>query len=236
MLTYIYCCQCIGYKMKRNYFLQLIILFLGLLIPVSVFAVSNISAPEAEKWANSKGQEILRILADKNLDKKYAALDNILYNDIDLDGAAKFAVGKYWKKMTPQQQENYIPLFKRYISSLYKGYPLNLGEGSVNFSISKVLPTKDGADVWCNIQLKNMTSPNGNGFNVLFSLIKKRNKIQVRDLKIAESSLLRAFRDRFYKIIHTDNDDEIDWFLEDLETLTTDKEQKNMQNLENAVF
>ncbi len=222
--------------MKRNCFLQLIILFLGLLIPVLSFAASSIAPQEAEKWANSKGQEILQILADKNLEKKYTALDGILYSDIDLDGAAKFTVGKYWRKMTAEQQKTYIPLFKRYISSLYKGYPLDLGEGSVKFSISKVSPTSDGADVWCNIQLKNLDSPNGNGFDVLFSLIKNNNRIQVRDLKIAESSLLLAFRNRFYKMIHTDNDDEIDWFLEDLQTITNDKEQKNMQNLENAAF
>lgn len=222
--------------MKRNCFLQLIILFLGLLIPAVAFAAANITPPEAEKWANNKGQEILQILADKNLDKKYAALDTILYNDIDLDGAAKFAIGKYWKTMTTEQQKTYVPLFKRYISSLYKGYPLDLGEGSVKFSISKVLPTSDGADVWCNIRLKNLDSPDGNGFNVLFSLIKNNNRIQVRDLKIAESSLLRAFRNRFYKMIHTDNDDEIDWFLEDLQTITNDKEEKNTQNLENAAF
>ena len=55
----------------------------------------------------------------------------------------------------------------------------------------------------------------------------------VRDLKIGESSLLIAYRERFYKMIHQDNDDEIDWFLEDLESITEDKEIENQHLLDN---
>ena len=54
----------------------------------------------------------------------------------------------------------------------------------------------------------------------------------VRDLKIGESSLLIAYRERFNKMIHDDNDDEIEWFLEDLENITADKEEENLLMLE----
>ena len=67
---------------------------------------------------------------------------------------------------------------------------------------------------------------------MIFSLVKQENKIMVRDLKIGESSLLIAYRERFYKILHQDNDDEIEWFLEDLENLTSDKEAENQKLLE----
>ena len=68
---------------------------------------------------------------------------------------------------------------------------------------------------------------------MIFSLTKQNNKIMVRDLKIGESSLLIAYRERFYKMIHQDNDDEIDWFLEDLESITEDKELENQHLLDN---
>ncbi len=77
---------------------------------------------------------------------------------------------------------------------------------------------------------------NESGFNVLFSLTKNNGQIQVKDLKICESSLLVVMRNRFYKMIYEDNDEELDWFLEDLETITKDNEQKNEQNLENSAF
>ena len=131
----------------------------------------------------------------------------------------------------------YVPLFKQYSNSLYKGYPLNLGEGDIAFSVSKVLPTKTGVDVWCVIKLKKLSSDEAqNGFNVLFSIAKTNGLLQVRDLKIGSSSLLLAFRDRFYKMIYEDSDEDIDWFLEDLQTITRDNEQKNQQNLDSGAF
>ena len=226
--------------MKRKYFLLLIILFLSFVSSYACFAAEKINPSDAEKWANSKGEQILRILADKNLERKYKELDAIFYKDIDLDNAAKFVCGKYWKKMTMAQRQKYVPLFKRYMSSIYKSYPLDFGSDSIGFKVQKVLPTKTGADVWCLIKLKKIMNStdakNESGFNVLFSLTKNNGQIQVKDLKICESSLLVVMRNRFYKMIYEDNDEELDWFLEDLETITKDNEQKNEQNLENSAF
>lgn len=216
-----------------------LIFFLLLTWSVSAEATEKIGVKEAENWANHKGNQILQILADTNLERKYKALDEIFYKDIDLDNAAKFAVGKYWRKMSSEQQKQYVPLFKQYINSIYKGYPLNFGEGEVSFSVAKVLPSKSGVDVWCVIKLKALQQATGqeqSGFNVLFALVKNGGVLQVRDLKIGESSLLLAFRDRFYKMIYNDNDEEIDWFLEDLQTITADNEEKNQQNLDSGAF
>lgn len=227
-----------GYKIKMKVLLRLIF-FLLLALAIPATASEKIGAKEAENWAEHKGNQILQILADTNLERKYKALDDIFYKDIDLDHAAKFAVGKYWRKMTPKQQKQYIPLFKQYINSLYKGYPLDFGEGEISFSVAKVLPTKSGVDVLCVIKLKALQQAAGQeqkGFNVLFALVKNNGQLQVRDLKIGESSLLLAFRDRFYKMIYNDNDEEIDWFLEDLQTITRDNEEKNQQNLDYGSF
>lgn len=215
-------------KMKIKYFLQLIILFLFVFFAHSA-KCDNFEASEAEVWANGKGEEILEILADKDLNRKYLKLDEILYNDIDLDHAARYVVGRYWRTMTEEQKEKYVPLFKRYTAALYKAFPLDIKTGSIGFKIEKILPDKDFFDVFCSIKLSssnNQTDSTGR-INVIFSLTKKDSKIMVRDLKIAESSLLATYRERFYKMIHQDSDDEIDWFLEDLENLTQDKEAEN---------
>ena len=91
--------------------------------------------------------------------------------------------------------------------------------------------------MWCVIKLKKLSSDEAqNGFNVLFSIAKTNGLLQVRDLKIGSSSLLLAFRDRFYKMIYEDSDEDIDWFLEDLQTITRDNEQKNQQNLDSGAF
>lgn len=221
--------------MKIKLFLQLITLFFGLCWNTVAQANLNIKENEARSWALSKGEEVLQILAEQNLAVKYEALDKILHEDIDLDYAAKFVVGKYWRTMTEDQQQRYIPLFKRYTESLYKGYPLSFGEGMINYTVDNVVADKNTMNVWCSISLaqpQNINNENTLSFSILFMLVKNNNHIQIRDLKIAGSSLLLSYRDRFYKMIHEDNDDEIDWFLEDLQSITNDNEQKNEQKLD----
>ena len=52
----------------------------------------------------------------------------------------------------------------------------------------------------------------------------------------SESSLLLAFRDRFYKMIYNDSDEDMEWFLEDLQTVTADNQQKNAEKLKSSAF
>ena len=224
--------------MKIKYFLKLILLFLFVFLPLSA-RCEALKEKEAEIWASNKGEEILKILANKDLEQKYADLDKILYEDIDLDHAARFVMGKYWRQMSNEQKEIYIPLFKRYTAAVYKSFPLDIPENSIGYEITKILPNKSFYDVICTINLKTdekqntpKTEQKEAKINVIFSLVKQENKIMVRDLKIGESSLLIAYRERFYKMLHQDNDDEIEWFLEDLENLTSDKEAENQKLLE----
>lgn len=223
--------------MKIKYFLPLITAFLMVFSGFQAKAES-ITKAAAQEWAQHKGREILHILAQKEIRQKFAALDEIFYNDVDLDHAAKFVVGRYWKLMTKEQQAVYVPLFKRYTAGLYKAYPLDIPQGSIDYEISKVLPSADKTDVFCLIKVKQKEASSDKAENnfltvgVVFTLVKNNNRIQVRDLKIGESSLLISFRDRFTKMIHVDNDDEIAWFLEDLQDITESDEQDIAQMLE----
>lgn len=215
--------------MKLKYFLRLIILFLlfcGISFPC---LAQDLSTKEAENWTLNKGHEILNILTTESGEDKFIKLDEIVDNDVDLDYAAKFVVGKYWRQMSETQKQKYLPLFKRYTKTLYKSYSLDLRKGDVDFTVDKVLITPIGADAYCSLKIKvieqNVDDKSKGGVKAIFSLVKTDGKIKVRDLKIEESSLLNAYRDRFYKMIHEDSDDEIDWFLEDLETIVEDNEE-----------
>jgi len=215
--------------MKLKYFLQLIILFLlfcGFSLPCNA---DNLSPQEAREWAENKGREILNILTNDNITDRFDKLDEIADNDIDLDYAGRFVVGKYWRQMSEEQKQKYIPLFKRYSKSLYKSYNTDLKDGEVTYTVDKALTGKTGVDVFCTVKIneieKNVDDNSKGGIKVVFSLVKMDGKIKVRDLKIEESSFLRAYRERFYKMIHEDNEDEIDWFLEDLETIVRDNEE-----------
>lgn len=224
--------------MKIKCCLQVIAFFFGLLFAGSLCA-ETVPQQEADKWALGKGKEILDILAQSDIAEKYQALDSVLYNDVDLEHAAKFVMGRYWKTMTDEQKEKYVPLFKRYIASLYKSYPLDIPKGTIDFSVGKILMDKNSTDIHCLIKLQTLKSEKTaknveekGGIPTIFTVVKNNDRILVRDLKIGESSLLIFFREKFKKMIHQDNDDEIDWFLEDLEYITEDNEKEIQQKLD----
>ena len=220
--------------MKIKQFLQLITLFFCVLFGSQAFA-GNMSEEEAEQWAQNKGNEILNILTSTDIESKYDQLDNIMRNDIDMDYAARYVVGKYWNKMSEDQRKRYLDLFQQYTESLYKSYPLTIDKGEVSFTVDNVVADVKLVNVYCTVYVKKLSqnSKNGSkgGVKVIFILVKNDDgKIKVRDLKVSESSFLISYRDRFYKIIHEENDDDIDWFLDDLEMRIEDNNEKNAKN------
>lgn len=222
--------------MKLKYLLRFVLVLFVTLWGATAGYADNFTADEAQAWTDGKGKEILEIMTSENSAGKFQKLDSLLLNDVDLDYAARFVVGKYWRKMTPEQQQQYIPLFKRYTSALYKGYPLDLDKGSVTYTIDKVITDKDSQFVHCTIFVKTLENTvddeSKGGVKVVFRLVKNNGKIQVRDLQIMESGFLHAYRERFYKMIYEDNDEDMDWFLEDLQQLTDDMEKQLAENAE----
>ncbi|MBQ7633502.1 MAG: ABC transporter substrate-binding protein [Alphaproteobacteria bacterium] len=222
--------------MKLKHYLYLTIFFLCvLLLPLKSRAADDFTSAEARTWAEIKGREVLEILTSESSAEKYQKLDDILQNDVDLDHAARFVMGKYWRLMTDKQQSDYMDIFKRYTSALYKGYPIDIDKGDVTYTIDKVLPDKQLQNVYCTVFVKALEQRVDNaskgGIHIIFVLVKNDGKIKVRDLKITETSFLLAYRERFYKILHEDDDDDIDWFLEDLKQITADLEKENTAQL-----
>lgn len=188
-------------------------------MPKPAVSAALLNTETGKAWAEQKGREIINILTSEDKTGKYILLDEIMLNDVDLNYAARFVVGKYWRQMTTEQKKEYWHLFKQYAGNLYKSYPLDIPKGSVEFSVDRALVDQKKINVYCTIKVKELEekldSASQGGFRVIFVLVENKGKIQVRDLKIEESSFLLAQRERFYKMIHQDCDDDIVWFLED---------------------
>ncbi len=216
--------------MKSKIFLQLIIFCFVSFADVALCA-EKISQQEAESWTYQKGKDLLDTFALQDISVKYAKLDEMFLNDIDLDYIGKFVIGKYWRQMTKEQQERYMPLFKRYSLSLYKGFPLNF-DFDINFKVASVKTEKNYTDINTLITLDGEVSDaqKQNSFLVSFRVHKVDGRIKIIDLKLGESSLILSYRGRFYEMIK-ELDDEIEWFLEDLETVTASAEKQNQMNL-----
>ena len=71
--------------------------------------------------------------------------------------------------------------------------------------------------------------------NITFYLNKTQGKLRIIDLKLGESSLILSYRSRFYEMI-MQSDEDMGWFIEDLEMITQSTENQNLQKLKEQEY
>lgn len=212
--------------MKSNIFLRVIIGCLVLLTAITSRA-ANLSNKEALDFAATKGKELLMSFQQPDLEKRYKELDNMFITYIDIDYVSKFVVGKYWRQMTAEQQQKYKDIFVRYGLSYYKTLPLDYAK-NLTYEIKGAETEGAFVNVATNVRIQ--LGQETQDITLIFRLHKNNDVIKAVDVKVAESSLLLAYRSKFYEMI-SQNDGEIVWFLEDLEDLAASMEQNLRENV-----
>ena len=213
--------------MKSNIFLRFITSCMFLLVFTNCSA-ADLSPQEALNFAETKGKELLMTFQEPDLVARYAKLDDMVKQYVDIDYVSKFVIGKYWRQMSAKQKLDYQDLFLRYGLAFYKTLPLDYAK-NIKYKIkgseydgkfvtvSAIVSVDLGGDEYQDVML-------------VFRLHKVDNVIKAVDVKVAESSLLLSYRSKFYEMI-AQNDGEIDWFLEDLGDLTSTLEKSLEQNV-----
>ena len=223
--------------MKSNLFLRVII-FLFCFFSSHTLYAEPLNEAEARKWVEEKGQQLLTTFGETDIAKKYAELDEMMVAYIDFDYVSKFVMGRYWRQMSTDQQTAYRDLFKRYALSIYKGFPLDFDSNKIDFEVVKIIPDDRKTVVRIKIHLDkervNEQNPIADIF-IDFHLRQQNNAIKIIDLKLGESSLILSYRSRFYEMI-AKNDDDIEWFMEDLRDITEAAERTVEEKLHQAEY
>lgn len=190
-----------------------------LLSSQTVFA-DTIAVPSAEarQWANTKGNELIEALSETNVAEKFAKLDKMMTEDVNLDYIGKFVIGKYAKQMTPEQKQKYLNLFQRYVLSLYKKTNFNFDAHAINFTIDSVSEFPKYTNVTCSVDPGNLNKDiKIERIPIKFKLIRgNNNNIQAVDLEISNVSMVIEYRKRFYQMVLNEHEN-IDWFLDTFE-------------------
>lgn len=212
--------------MKQNIFLKVITFIL-----LSFFSFHQAFAATDEEiysFVNDSGYELIEALGEHDIYQKHDRIDALFRQKVDIDYVAKFSLGKYYRTLSFEQKEKYHSLFKRYIISLYKQYPLNFETDGLNFKINHILQKNEFADINCTIDLPEKYRTEAlQKVDVSFKVTNKENQLLFVDLKFGETSMLVTLRNRFEQMVK-DDEEEMDWFLQDFEDLTLSNE-KNVQ-------
>ena len=202
----------------------LIFLFAGIF---SFSAHAAFDEIKVRDFLNATGEKFIETLGLEDVDRKYEILDEMFENSFDTDAMGRFVLGQSYRLLNEEQRLKYDELFKRYIKSLYKSYPLDFDTSEVQFKIVQITPKEKYVSgvVAVNLPEKYQTE-NIKSVRVEFKLKPKNdNTYLISDVLIADVSLLITLRSRFAQMLK-DADNEPEWFLQDFEDLTLSNERQ----------
>ncbi len=202
--------------------------FLRVMLFICCFPVVALSFDEVgiREFLNETGEGFIQTLGLTDKAEKYARIDEMIDEHIDSEYMARFSLGQYWRGFDETQKQTYLSLFKRYLKSLYKTYPLDFETDGIGFSISTITQKGNFWDATCVIDLpEQYRMENFEKVSVVFKIEEKEGKLYFIDLKIGEASMLLTLRGRLADMFKNAEED-IGWFLEDFEDLIKSNEQR----------
>jgi len=119
---------------------RLVFLLAMMFLPAAVQPASATTKAGAVQHIELLGVQAFEALQRRDLDleKREAILADILSEGFALPLIARFVLGRYWRKATPDQRDNYVDLFGKFV---IKSYSRHLsGFAGSSFDIVKAEP------------------------------------------------------------------------------------------------
>lgn len=139
------------------------------LLPTTRHAFAQ-STEKASAFVKSTGDKLVAVVnGPGSAAAKRAEMTTILNTAVDVDGIAKFCLGRFWRSATPEQQAQYVKLFHEV---LVTNITAKLGEyKGVTFTMGRSKPQDEEAVVSTTVERPNnpptavdwiISNPSGN--------------------------------------------------------------------------
>lgn len=180
------------------------VLFSALIL---MFASFQVFADEPKVLVKGAADQLLaEILENKaKVDSDNGFLANLIQEKlipiVDQDRMAKLALGKNWKKASPEQKADFIEGFRSLLIRTYSGAFRAYNGQDVTYGKTRFDKTNTKAIVNSAIQ-----QPGGNAIDIQYRLYKnkKTGEWKVFDAKVAGLGLLKTYRAQFAEQIQRD--------------------------------
>jgi len=119
----------------------------ALLAPLGWGGRAHAQSPEqAAAFINQTGQGLVNIVnGPGSAEDKRAQFRQIVDRDVDVDGVARFCLGRFWRTATPAEQQQYLQLFHQVLLNNITG---KIGEyKGVSFAMGRAQPRDEGVAV-----------------------------------------------------------------------------------------
>jgi phospholipid transport system substrate-binding protein len=99
----------------------IITLFITCILSLNIQADENISNEQAKLFISKISDDTISTISDKSLsdNEKEQKLTDLFTNSVDLKWIGKFALGRYYKTLSPEQKTKYESLFSKFLINNY---------------------------------------------------------------------------------------------------------------------
>jgi len=139
----------------------------------------------------------------KAKDEQVAQLGEIIETVFDFNELSRRTLGREWKKMKPEQQKEFVQLFKELLQGVYADRLLAYSDQKVLFEKETMLK-KGRAEVQSYLQ-----TADGKKIPLFYRLTDKSGSWKVYDVIIEGVSMVKNYRTQFRQIIAKDSPEKL---------------------------
>ena len=176
----------------------------GLLFAMSTaHAKDNGLGKDAQDFINSLSSQVAELNQNRSLDKitRQQKFMKLVERGFDLPWIAKFVLGRSWKTASPDQQKEYLSLFKNLVELTYSKRFIDYSQQKIIVSGHKMGKRKF---IFVESQLADPKNPKTN-VNIVWRLIPKGNTFKIVDVVIAGISMAITQRNEYSAVIKRNN-------------------------------
>ncbi len=188
--------------MNGRYTGVVMILAVLLMIPLQGYAATP------KETIETGVNKLLATLSDpafkaKAKDEQVAQIGEVIDTIFDFKELSRRTLGREWKKMTAEQQKEFVPLFRKLLQGVYADRLLAYSDQKIIFDKETMLK-KGRAEVQSYLQ-----TSDGKKIPLFYRLTDKSGSWKVYDVIIEGVSMVKNYRTQFRQILAKDSHEKL---------------------------
>ncbi len=190
--------------------------FIGLLIILAICVMLPLQgyAATPRETVENGVNKVIKTLADpafkaKTKDEQIDTIGSEIDNIFDFMELSRRTLGREWKKMSAEQQKEFVTLFKQLLQGVYADRLLAYSDQKVIFD-KEIMLKKGRAEVQSYLQ-----TSDGKKIPLFYRLTDKSGSWKVYDMIIEGVSMVKNYRTQFREIIAKDSPEKLMQILRD---------------------
>jgi phospholipid transport system substrate-binding protein len=121
------------------------------------------AGPDPAAFIDALDKQLQEVVRNAPPQERLARFHQLLHEDFDVPGIARFVLGRYWQSATRSQQQDFVGLFEDYIVQTYSDRLSRYADSGEALRVTGSRLSPEGAVVSCQLNLANGGGPKAGG-------------------------------------------------------------------------